>query len=635
MRNVIIGTAGHIDHGKSSLIRRLTGIDPDRWAEEKKRGITIDLGFSFFDLPSSKRVGIVDVPGHEKFIKNMLAGVSGIDLVLLVIALDEGIMPQTEEHLNILNLLKVQNGIIVLTKSDIVDEDMKELVKEDVTDYVKGTFLEDAPIVYVSSVTADGLDKLIQCMDDMVKRITFSVSGTDARLPIDRVFSLQGVGTVITGTLIEGEITENQQMELYPQNKKIRIRRIQNHNKAVKTAYGGQRIALNITGVEKDDISRGDIVATIASMRSTMMIDADLSLLASAPRPLDNWNRLRLYIGTKEVLCRVVILDKESVNAGDTALVQFRLEEPISCKYGDRFVIRSYSPLRTIGGGMILDAYAPKHKRFKMDIIDDLTIKKEGDNAKIIENVLLSSKNIGVDVEQIILNTGLEENIIRDILEQFEPVDGLQKACEIYPNIWMHMERFNDLKRNIEYELQLYHQNNPLSEGISKEELRKNKLPALKNKVVDAIFAKLIEDGHINIEGSIVSMPTFKISISDMQQHRADEIGAYFLEVGAKPPALSDVEIDLQIVKEDKLIISYLFRTGKLIQIDEKIWISGEVMNDIKRKLNSYFSQNNQISVAQFRDLVGTSRKNAIAILEYLDGIKFTYRKENVRIKLV
>ncbi len=630
MRDVIIGTAGHIDHGKSSLIRRLTGIDPDRWEEEKKRGITIDLGFSFFDLPNSKRVGIVDVPGHEKFIKNMLAGVSGIDLVLFVVALDEGVMPQTLEHLSILSLLELKRGIIVLTKSDMVDDEMIELVQSDVKEHVTGTFLENAPMICVSSVTGDGFDELIAQMDKDVSSIQFMQTNSDARLPVDRAFSLQGVGTVITGTLIEGEIAENEQMMLYPIEKSIRIRKIQNHNQPVDKAYGGQRIALNVTGIEKSDISRGDVVATAGSMRSSMMIDVSFQMLKGSPKTMKNWDRLRLYIGTKEVLCRAVILDKEEIATGETGLLQLRLEEQIACKYGDRFVIRSYSPLITIGGGMVLDSCAKKHKRFKKDIIDSLNTKKDGDKNQIVIEVLHHSTTICTSVEDVSIQTGFEQSEVRDILQNFKQQ---QMAIELLEDKWVSANRFDVLKKEIEDRLERYHSDNPLSEGMSKEELRNNMFPELKGKLADAMYDYLASNSNIRIKGSNVHLCSFKISFTDAQMKRIDAILTYFTEVGTKPPTLADVYNELKITKNDEFLLSNLLKTGKIVQIDDKIWIGADVINTIKSDLIDYFNSNNEITVGDFRDLVGTSRKNAIAILEYLDELKFTRRNGNVRTK--
>ncbi len=629
MRNVIIGTAGHIDHGKSSLIRRLTGIDPDRWEEEKKRGITIDLGFSFFDLPSSKRVGIVDVPGHEKFIRNMLAGVSGIDLVLLVIALDEGIMPQTQEHLNILSLLKVKHGIIVFTKSDLVDKDIICKVKSDVEKYVEGTFLQDAPMVEISSITGDGFDRLIQIMDDKVQSIEFGTLCSDVRMPVDRVFSLKGVGTVITGTLQEGQINENDQLEIYPNQKTIRIRKIHNHNEEVKTAYSGQRVALNVTGVQKSDISRGDVVSSIGKMFPTMMIDVDLSVLSSSNRAIENWNRIRLYHGTKEVLCRAVLLDKDEIKPNESGFVQLRLEEQIACKYGDRFVIRQYSPVVTIGGGKILDAYPKKHKRFKKDIIEYLSIRKDSNYLQVVENLVKNSSKICLSTNEVATNIGLEYDVTLDILKNL----SLNNVIEVYQDIWIHKDKLLSIKNYIIEDLEDYHSRNPLQSGMPKQQIKKKYFNELNNKISESMFEQLAKYDELKVLNNALAMSKFEINLTDIQKKRASEIMNYFDKVGIKPPALSELKLDLSITNKDNFIISHLFKMGEIVEIDEKIWISGKVIEDSKRKLNHYFNEEKELSVGDFRDLMGTSRKNAIAILEYFDEVKFTHREGNVRTK--
>lgn len=629
MNNVIIGTAGHIDHGKSALIRRLTGIEPDRWTEEKRRGITIDLGFAFFDLPSGKRAGVVDVPGHEKFVRNMLAGISGIDLVLLVVAADEGFMPQTKEHLDILTILEVQKGIVVLTKSDLVDEDMLELVKDDVKEHVAGTFLENAPVLPVSSLTGQGFEKLVFEIDSLVKNVQDKPKEKPPRLPIDRVFSLQGVGTVVTGTLVEGQISEEDQLVVYPQKKTVRIRKIQNHNESVPTAYAGQRIALNVVGVERDMLSRGDVIASDETMESTMMIDADLFLLPSAPRPISNWNRIRLYQGTKEVLCRVVLLDQEVLKPGQRGFVQLRLEEKTACKYGDRFVMRSYSPLVTIGGGTILDPNAAKHKRFKTSILDELEMKKLGDPYQIVESELLKSGTECLEVADIAVATSLSEDIIS---EKLFILNEESLAREILKGKWIHQDTLNSIEEDVLQNLGHYHEKNPLRGGMAKEELRKKCFGSMKGRVVDGLFDYLSGSGHIKIMGALVALSQFEVAWSPEQKQKVEKITDYFKKVGAKPPGATEAQEQLGIGKADRSLINALFDQGILIRISEKIWMSGEVVQDARECLIKYFEKNNDISVAIFRDIVETSRKNAMALLEYFDSEKLTKRQGDVRV---
>jgi len=629
MTNVVIGTAGHIDHGKSALIRRLTGIEPDRWEEEKRRGITIDLGFAFFDLPSQKRAGIVDVPGHEKFVRNMLAGVSGIDLVLLVVSAEEGVMPQTQEHLDILNMLEVKRGIVVLTKSDLVDEEMLELVQEDIGEHLVGTFLEGQPMVAVSSLTGSGIDELIGLIDEMAKDVEDKPDHIPARLPIDRVFSLQGVGTVITGTLVEGKINQDDTLTVYPEGHEVRIRKIQNHNQDVTEAFAGQRVALNLTGVDKSDLHRGDVLAKEETMKSTMMLDVDFSLLKSAPNPLKNWTRLRLYQGTKEVLCRIVLLDREELQPGESCLGQLRLEDKTACKYGDRFVVRLYSPLITVGGGKILDPNAVKHKRFKDDVLDDLLVKLEGDPKQIVDGNLFKFSSDFPKPEDIAGQSGLAAELVKEHLLEMKE-EGL--AFDFPSGEWVHNSYLEKIEADTVELLNEYHKKNPLKPGMAKEELRNKVLGGVKNKLADVIFERLKADGLIRIEGALTALAQFEIRLAPKQKEKMDKIIAFFKENGVKPPAVSEAEIKLGLSKKDRDLLEVLFASEKLIRLSDKIWMDGDVFRNSKEQLISYLNENQKINLAEFRDLINTSRKNAVALLEYFDAAKLTKRQEDYRV---
>lgn len=629
MTNIVIGTAGHIDHGKSALIRRLTGIEPDRWEEERKRGITIDLGFAFFDLPSKKRAGIVDVPGHEKFIRNMLAGVSGIDLVLLVVSAEDGVMPQTQEHLDILNMLEVKRGIVVLTKSDLVDEDMIELVMDDVKEHLEGTFLEGQPMIPVSSITGAGLDELVATIDEMAMDIDDKPEHIPARLPIDRVFSLQGVGTVITGTLVEGRINQDDILTVYPSGKEVRIRKIQNHNKDVPSAFAGQRVALNLTGVDKAELHRGDVLAKEDTMKSTMMLDVDFSLMKSASKPLTNWTRLRLYQGTKEVLCRIVLLDREELLPGESCLAQLRLEENTACKYGDRFVTRLYSPLITVGGGKILDPNAVKHKRFKDDVLDDLLMKLEGDPKQIVDGNLFKFSSDFPKADDIAGQSGLAADQVLEHLEEMAE-EGL--AFKFPSGEWVHGSYLDQVESNIVEQLNKYHEKNALKPGMPKEELRNKVLGGVKNKLADVVFERVRDNELIRIEGAIVALSQFEIKLNGKQKEKMEKIISFFKEHGTKPPAVSEAEIKLGIGKKDKDLLDVLFASEKLVRLTDKIWMDGDVFRDAKSKLIAHLEANQKVNLAEFRDLIDTSRKNAVALLEYFDAQKITKRQEDYRV---
>ena len=411
MKHFILGTAGHIDHGKTSLVRALTGRETDRLKEEQKRGISIESGFTWADLPSGDRVGIVDVPGHERFIKNMLAGASGIDIVMLVIAADEGIMPQTKEHLNILNLLQIKNGVVVITKIDLVDEEWLEMITESIRQDLKNTFLANAPIVNVSSISGEGIETLLKEITLITERVESRTGEGFFRLPVDRVFSLTGYGTVVTGTLTAGQISEGAKVTIYPSGVESKVRSIQIHEQPAATAIAGQRVALNLAGVSKESINRGDIIAFPGSMETTMMIDGRMELLKDSLLEIENRDRLRLHLGTAEVMCRVVLLDREVLKPGETALVQLRLEEEIACRKGDPFVLRFYSPMITVGGGVVIEGNPPKRKRFKEDTITELSVKELGEPKEILEQYLIKNGHNFADRKTVIFNIqALHEN---------------------------------------------------------------------------------------------------------------------------------------------------------------------------------------------------------------------------------
>lgn len=416
MKHVIIGTAGHIDHGKTTLIKAITGRETDRLKEEQERGISIELGFTYFDLPSGQRAGIIDVPGHEKFIKHMLAGVIGIDIVLLVVSAEEGIMPQTVEHLSILDLMGIKKGFVVLTKSDLVDSEWIDMVEEEVRDEIQGTFLEKAPIIRVSSTTKMGIEDTINLIEEYTKELEDKDIDDMPRLPVDRVFSISGFGTVVTGTLLSGKFKVGDEIQVFPGDTKARIRTLQVHDEDATIAYGGQRVAINLAGLKKEDVDRGNIIAPIGSMTDTMMADVKIKLIKGINRTIDNRTRLRLYIGTKEVLCRIVLLDKEQLEPGEEGYAQLRLEEEIVAKRGDKFILRFYSPMFTIGGGEILEPNPTKKKRFDEKTIKELEVKEMGSPTDIIENIIEDkSKDFPTTKDIAVFTAMLEENVREEV----------------------------------------------------------------------------------------------------------------------------------------------------------------------------------------------------------------------------
>ncbi|HZJ76394.1 MAG TPA: selenocysteine-specific translation elongation factor, partial [Oscillospiraceae bacterium] len=474
MKNIIIGTAGHIDHGKTTLIKALTGHETDRLGEEKKRGISIQLGFTYFDLPGGRRAGIIDVPGHERFIRNMLTGVGGMDIVMLVVAADEGVMPQTKEHLDILSLLKIKNGIIVITKSSLVDEEWLELVKEDIREEVEGTFLENSEIVTVDSIEGTGINKLVNKIDKLTEETESRDTDAPARMPIDRIFTIVGFGTVVTGTLTEGKISVEDILEILPEQVKVRIRNIQVHGQSVNTAYAGQRVAINLANVKTEDIERGQILAQLNSMEPTMMIDAKLNLLKDISRNIKNRDRVRIYHGATEVLARATLLNKDEGKAGESIYVQFRLEETTAVKKGDNLIIRYYSPMETLGGAIVIDANPGKHSRFDENVIKDLAARERGTPREIIEKQIdIHSKEfpslffIAKLTAQQLDNV---KSIVSDLAEE-------GKVLILGDDNVIHKNYYGNIKKQLTDLLMVYHKSNPLKPGMLREEVRSRLFP--------------------------------------------------------------------------------------------------------------------------------------------------------------
>lgn len=627
MSHVIIGTAGHIDHGKTTLIKRLTGIETDRLEEEKRRGITIDLGFAFFDLPSGKRAGIVDVPGHERFIKNMLAGVSGIDLVLLVIAADEGVMPQTQEHLDILSLLEVKNGIVVLTKADLVEPEWLEMVKQEVSEKLKGTFLEHAPMIPVSAVSGFGIESLVTEIDKLVETVPSKRVQDAARLPVDRVFTMTGFGTVVTGTLTEGILQEGQVLNLFPSGQEAKIRKLQVHSQDVQTAYAGQRVAVNLANVKTTEVHRGDVLAAPNSLKTSHMIDVELNILKSYRRELANWTRLRLYQGTKEVLCRLVLLDREVVKPGETCFAQLRLEEAVGFKYGDRFVLRFYSPLETLGGGHVLDPNAVKHKRFKEDVIESFIQKQSGSQETFMADALYRLSPNMPTISDLTEQSGIVKEEVLALLDGFIKNEMALKVGDSY----LHMAFVEEKAEEMLKVLNEFHLKNPLKLGIGKEELRTRIFKASKVKIFDELLNIYMKKDMICLVSQFVALSHFKIELTKDQEKKKDMLLSTYLSAEFSPLNTTELFAKLQFGNKDKELVTYILATGELVKLDEGLMIHSKWLGEAKSKLKAHFETHDTVELGEFRDLLGTSRKVAVLILEYFDAIKFTVRHENHR----
>lgn len=633
MKNVIIGTAGHIDHGKTTLIKAITGRETDRLKEEKERGISIELGFTYFDLPSGRRAGIIDVPGHEKFIRNMLAGVMGIDVVILVVAADEGIMPQTKEHLDILNLLGIEEGLIALTKSDLVDEEWLELVEEDVRDGVKGTFLENSPIIPVSSTTKSGINKVIEIVDRLTEEVKERDVTETARLPVDRVFSMSGFGTIVTGTLSAGRFNIGDEVQVFPGNRIGRIRSIQVHGTDSDRAYGGQRVAINIAGLKKSEIERGNVIAPIDSLESTMMIDVKLKLLEDSQRIIDNRTRLRLYTGSSEVLCRVVFLDREQLTPGESCYAQLRLEEEIVARRGDRFIIRFYSPMMTIGGGEILEPNPPKRKRFDEDTIRELEIKEKGKITDVVEEIIKDKSNLFPTIKDISIWTVMTEERIGKIIEELRKANKVLTFSLLKDLYIIHVDYGKYLSDKIADELKRFHQNNPLKAGISKEEIRSKYLGSAKQKLGDSFINKLVNDKTIKQINESLALSNFEVKFNQVQEEIKQEIEKVFMKNKFNPLKKEEFYDILKYNKKDiDQVYDALLDIGILIRLKEENIVHKCALEESIEMVKDYIISNSSISVAQIRDLLSTNRKLAIALMEYLDDKKITKRVGDIRI---
>jgi selenocysteine-specific elongation factor len=632
MKHVIIGTAGHIDHGKTTLIKAITGRQTDRLKEEQERGISIELGFTYFDLPSGQRAGIIDVPGHEKFIKHMLAGVIGIDIVLLVVAADEGIMPQTLEHLSILDLMGIKKGFIVLTKSDMVEEEWIDMVEEEVREEIRGTFLENAPIIRVSSINKTGIDTTINLIEEYTKELEDKDIDDMPRLPVDRVFSISGFGTVVTGTLLSGQFKVGDEIQVFPGEKKARIRTLQVHDEDATVAYGGQRVAINLAGIKKDEIHRGSIIAPINSMTDTMMADVKIKLIKGMNRTIDNRTRLRLYIGTKEVLCRIVLLDKEQLEPGEEGYAQLRLEEEIVAKRGDKFILRFYSPMFTVGGGEILEPNPTKKKRFDEKTIKELEIKEMGSPADIIENIIEDKSRVFPTTRDIAIFTAMLEENIKEEVEKLiseQKIISYQLTKDLHI---IHVNYFMEVKNKILEELNKYHVKYPLRSGMSKEEIRSKFLKDAKPKVAEEFMDDLINKDYIEQKLENLCVKGFEVKLNDHQRELKDIVLNYFKENLFQPPKREDISELIGRKKEDvEEVFSTLVGNGDIMKINEELYILKEGYKLSVEKLREYITGKGSISIGEFRDLLNTNRKVSLGLLEYFDQIKITKRDKDSR----
>ena len=627
MKNIIIGTAGHIDHGKTTLIKALTGRNTDRWEEEQRRGITIDLGFTYFDLKSGDRVGIIDVPGHEKFINNMVAGVVGMDLVMLVVAADEGIMPQTREHMDILGELGIEKSILVLNKCDLVDEEWLELVEEEIQEELEGTFLEIAPVVKVSAATGQGIPELIETIerltaDEVVEKDIHTIP----RLPVDRVFTLSGFGTIITGTLLAGTICKEDTLQMYPIGKECKIRSIQVHGENVDKCYAGQRVAINISNMKKSEIHRGCVLAPPNNMKNTMLLDVKMNILPSSMRILTNHTRLHLFTGTSEILCRAVLLDKEEIGPGESGYVQLRLEEEIALRRGDKFIVRFYSPMETIGGGVVLEPNPTKKKRFNADTIEELKRKESGSSEDIIEMHIKNSKDSMLTVAELAKITALSLDEVKQDVDALEE-KGIIKVFHMKKDSYTwHRDNDKMLQEEMIKTLQIYHEKHLYRYGMQKAEIHMTFMRKVKPNVFDLYMESLVGEGVMKRRNEFLSLPQHEIVKDRIYQQVESKLLTTFEKAGLDFPKVSEIDfgtVPFEVVED---ILLLLMEEKKIIKLGEELYTLTSYIEKSKEIICSMLKEKDLITMAEIRDALETSRKNAKLIVEYMDSIKITKR---------
>ena len=636
MRSLIVGTAGHIDHGKSALVRALTGTDPDRLPEEKRRGITIDLGFADLEL-DDLRLGFVDVPGHERFIKNMLAGAHGIDLLALVIAADEGVMPQTREHFDICRLLGVRNGLVVITKRDLVDEEMLALVEDDARTLVSGSFLNDAPILNVSARTGEGLEDLKSTLTELSKSVPARSLDFTMRLPIDRAFSMKGFGAVVTGTLISGRINEGGELELLPAHTGVRVRGLQVHNKSVPEAHAGQRTAVNLAGVDTSQIERGMVLATPRRLRPTQVIDVSIDVLPGASRALRSRARVRFHIGAAEVLGRVRVLESSSqIAAGESGLAQLRLESPIVAVHGDRFILRSYSPAETVAGGVIIDPFATKHRGRELEKTRDQlkALMQDERVAKFSAFVEIAGER-GLRVADLAAATGWTDEVLHRVASQVQK-DGL--ALDV-GGVFLSQESLERLSRAVIAELDRHHKREPLVRGMLRETLREKIFAHALPELFAGVIRRLETAGKVVSEKDIVRLSTHSVGLSEHETELSKRIEELYMAAGVEAPTVDELMTRANVSASQRTqarkLMQLLIDERKIVRIQGEMFMHARVLEDLKAKLREYGSQHEPerlIDVAAFKDLAGVSRKYAIPLLEYFDRERVTRRAGDKRI---
>lgn len=641
MISLIVGTAGHIDHGKSALVRALTGTDPDRLPEEKKRGITIDLGFADLTL-DDVHIGFVDVPGHERFVKNMLAGAHGIDLLALVIAADEGVMPQTREHFDICRLLGIKKGLVVITKSDLVDPEMLELVEAEAKELAANSFLEDAPIVVVSARTGAGMDFLKSELQRLAHEVTDTqprAQELTVRLPVDRAFTMKGFGAVVTGTLVSGTLNEGTELELLPAGKVVRVRGIQVHGKAVDHAHAGQRTALNLAGVEVSELERGVVLANVGRLQPTQILDVKIEILPDAVRGVRTRSRVRVHLGTADVLGKIRVLDETAeIGPGKSAIAQLRLESPVVALHGDRFILRSSSPITTIGGGVVIDPLAVKHRGKGLPkTLRLLNQMLSGERPKLLAAFVTASGERGLKAAGIGAATGWTDEVIQQVASAAQEQKGVIELGGAY----FAPEDAEHLTQKLLSEVDLHHRNEPLSRGMSRQTLREKVFAYAYPETFDALVTSLEKQGALVTEKEIVRLESHKVDLSEKDTKLRELFEQLYLKAGVETVTLDELMAQAQVAATERVrarrVLQLLIDAGKLVRVHGEMFMHERVIDDLRRKLLDFGAKHEPdrlIDVAAFKELAGVSRKYAIPLLEFFDRTQVTRRAGDKRIIL-
>jgi len=627
VKYIIVGTAGHIDHGKTELIKALTGVDTDRLKEEKERGITIDIGFASLELDEGLRVGFVDVPGHERFIKNMLAGAGGIDMVLMVVAANESVMPQTREHFDICRLLRVKKGLVAITKSDLVEEEIRKLVKLEVDELLKGSFMEDAPIVVVSSRTGEGLKELVAELRRLAREVEAKDTRGVFRLPVDRSFVMKGFGTVVTGSLLSGEIGVEETVEVLPSRLKARVRGLQVFNKAVRRAFAGQRTAINLQGVSTAKVIRGDILTLPELFQPSYMFDAQLTLLPTFPRPLLHLTRVRFHLGTAEIICRIHLLEGDKLLPGEGALVQLRLEKPTFALPGDRFIIRSYSPITTIGGGLIIDNLPLKHKKRGLQrILGALRTLTGLDPRRTIPIFATEKGSAGMGEKDIVRRTGLKPGKVKGIVADMEQ-EGLIHIVAREPLLIISPEVVRELSESIISLLKGFHRAHPLKKGMPKKELQEKLLRRASFSVFKMVMDNMLAEKRVRLEKEVVSLAEHRITLSAAEKKVKEELESLYRKAGLTPLSWEEAYQKLTGVPSLKSkVFHYLLDEGILVRVTKDLIFHHQSLEELKRRVYQMGTRSDRFAVGEFKEWFKITRKFAIPLLEYLDRENVTRR---------